>query len=115
MGLSFFKFRRAPLDSTVAFSCQIRPGAYGGKSSRQIRKALFLYSWLDSVSVQYGSRAWSQLLKQFTKECLQGGIGRNWGRRNLVEVRRHRLISRVEFLWGRPALLMSQTCWRTRR
>ena len=60
MRWSFFNFRRATPDSTVGFSCQIRPGPHWGKAYRQIREALFLYPGLDSVSVQSGSHAWSQ-------------------------------------------------------
>jgi len=60
MMLSFFNLRRAAPDSTVGLYCQIRPRAYWGKASRQIREARFLYPWLDSVSVQSGSHAWSQ-------------------------------------------------------
>ena len=60
MGLPLFNFRRATPDSTVGFSCQIRPRAYSGKASRRIREALLLYLGLIQCQFSTGSRAWSQ-------------------------------------------------------
>jgi hypothetical protein len=50
-------------------------------------ESFYFYTYLDSVSVQYGSCVWSQLLTNFREEKLKFGTDQDWSEQQALSRR----------------------------